>query len=167
MKFVSATVFCLLLGLAPGETKASRWIDVSADGAVTFLGVLSDVSTNTLWACEIGPRSAPGAPSTSTLLSFDLTRGAPKTRWKLPGDSSLCNDFTIGPDHALYVSDTFNSTIYWVRPGTTVGEVFINNRALDGIDGLTFLDGVLYANNVVAGTIWRIPKTRAARLAIR
>jgi hypothetical protein len=165
MKFVSATVFCLLLGLAPGETKASRWIDVSADGAVTFLGVLSDVSTNTLWACEIGPRSAPGAPS--TLLSFDLTRGAPKTRWKLPGDSSLCNDFTIGPDHALYVSDTFNSTIYWVRPGTTVGEVFINNRALDGIDGLTFLDGVLYANNVVAGTIWRIPKTRAARLAIR
>ncbi len=142
---------------AKGETKAKPWIDVSADGAVTFLGVLSDVSTNTLWACEIGPRSAPGVPSPSTLLSFDLTSGAPKTRWKLPGDSSLCNDFTIGPDHALYVSDTFNSTIYRVRPGTTVGEVFINNRVLDGIDGLTFLDGVLYANNVIADTIWRIP----------
>jgi len=142
---------------AKGETKAKPWIDVSADGAVTFLGVLSDVSTNTLWACEIGPRSAPGVPSPSTLLSFDLTSGAPKTRWKLPGESSLCNDFTIGPDRALYVSDTFNSTIYRVRPGTTVGEVFINSRALDGIDGLTFLDGVLYANNVIADTIWRIP----------
>jgi len=142
---------------AKGATKAEPWIDVSADGAVTFLGVLADASTNTLWACEIGPRSAPGAPSPSTLLSFDLTSGAPKTRWKLPGDSSLCNDFTVGPDHALYVSDTFNSTIYRVRPGTTVGEVFINNRALDGIDGLTFMDGVLYANNVSADTIWRIP----------
>jgi len=140
-----------------GATKAKPWIDVSADGAVTFLGVLSDASTNTLWACEIGPRSAPGAPSPSSLLSFDLTTGGPKTRWMLPGDTSLCNDFTIGPDHALYVSDTFNSTIYRVRPGASVGEVFIKNRALDGIDGLTFLDGVLYANNVTADTIWRIP----------
>lgn len=110
---------------AKGETHAKPWIDVSADGAVTFLGVLSDVSTNMLWACEIGPRSAPGAPSPSSLLSFDLTTGGPKTRWGLPGDNSLCNDFTIGPDHALYVSDTFNSTIYRVRPGTTMGEVFI------------------------------------------
>ena len=198
MRFVSAAVFCLLVGLSPtalaitvttdagaepesitaapdgglilgsatkptiyraakGETRASRWIDASADGAVTFLGVLSDFSTNTLWACEIGPRNAPGTPSPSTLLSFDLTSGALKTRWKLPGDSSLCNDFTVGPDHALYVSDTFNSTIYRLPPGKTAGEVFITNRALDGIDVLTFLDGVLYANNVVAGTIWRIP----------
>jgi hypothetical protein len=142
---------------AKGETKAKPWIDVSADGAVTFLGVLSDVSTNTLWACEIGPRSAPGVPSPSSLLSFDLTSGAPKGRWKLPGDSSLCNDFTIGPDHALYVSDTFNGIIYRVRPGTAEGEVFVKSRALDGIDGLTFLDGVLYANNVVGDSIWRIP----------
>jgi hypothetical protein len=139
---------------AKGETKAKPWIDVSADGPVTLLGVLSDVSTNTLWACETGPRNP---PSPSTLLSFDLTSGAPKSRWKLPGDASLCNDFTIGPDHALYISDTFNSTIYRLRPGSTVGEVFISNRVLDGVDGLTFLDGVLYANNVAADTIWRIP----------
>src|ERR1700690_1797614 len=111
MKFVSAAVLCLLLGLTPaafaititadgaepesitaapdgglilgsatkptiyraakGETKAKPWIDVSADGTVTFLGVLSNVSTNTLWACEIGPRGAPGVPFSSTLLSFD------------------------------------------------------------------------------------------------
>jgi sugar lactone lactonase YvrE len=143
---------------AKGETKATPWIDVSADGNVTFLGVLSDASTNTLWACEIGPRGAPGTPSPSSLLSFDLTKGgAAKTRWKLPGDSSLCNDFTIGPDHALYVSDTFNSTIYRLKPGATEGEVLIKNRALDGIDGITFLDGVLYVNNVSGDSIWRIP----------
>ena len=39
----------------------------------------------------------------------------------------------------------------------TEGAVFINNRALDGIDGLTFMDGILYANSVIADTNWRIP----------
>ena len=111
---------------AKGETKAKPWIDVSADGPVTLLGVLSDFSTNTLWACEAKPRNP---PSPSTLLSFDLTSGAPKSRWKLPGDSSLCNDFTIGPDHGLYISDTFNSTIYRLRPGSTVGEVLLYKRS--------------------------------------
>jgi hypothetical protein len=147
---------------AKGETKAKPWIDVSADGAVSFLGVLSDVSTNTLWACELGPRGAAGAPGTrppspSTLLSFDLTSGAAKARWKLPGDSSVCNDITIGPDHAAYVSDTLSATIYRVSPGASVGEVFIKDHALAGIDGLTFLDGVLYANDVTSSTIWRVP----------
>lgn len=146
----------LIYRAAKGETKAKPWIDVSADGPVTFLGVLSDVSTNTLWGCEIGPRTA-GNPSFSALLSFDLTTGARKTRWQLPGPISLCNDFTIGPDHALYVSDTFGSNIYRVRPGSGDGELFLNNRALDGIDGLTFLNGVLYVNNVIGDTIWRIP----------
>lgn len=142
---------------AKGETKAKPWIDVSADGAVTFLGVMADASSNTLWACEIGPRTAPGAPAPSTLLSFDLASGKAKSRWKLPGESSLCNDIAIGPDHAAYVSDTFNSTIFRVAPGASEGTVYINSRALDGIDGLTFMDGVLYANNVIADTIWRIP----------
>src|ERR1700723_3046137 len=41
---------------AKGETKAKPWIDVSADGAGSFLGVLSDVSTHTLLACGRGPR---------------------------------------------------------------------------------------------------------------
>jgi len=142
---------------AKGESSAKPWINVGADGNVTFLGVLADAASNTLWACEIGPRSAPGAPAPSTLLSFNLSSGAAKSRWKLPGDSSLCNDIAIGPDKAAYVSDTFNSTIFRVAPGANEGTVFITNRALDGIDGLTFLDGVLYANNVIGQSIWRIP----------
>ena len=144
---------------AKGETKAKPWIDVSADGAVTFLGVLSDVSTNTLWACEIGPRSAPGTPSPSTLLSFDLTSGAPKTRWKLPGDSSLCNDFYHRPGSLpLYVQRHLQLHHLPAASGFRLwARSFINNRALDGIDGVTFMDGVLYANNVFADTLWRIP----------
>jgi streptogramin lyase len=142
---------------AKGETSAKSWISVAADGNVTFLGVLADAPANTLWACEIGPRGAPGQPAPSTLLSFDLTSGAPKSRWKLPGDSSVCNDIAIGPDKAAYVSDTANNAIFRVAPGATEGTLLTNSRAISGIDGLAFVDGVLYANSVVTDTIWRIP----------
>ena len=142
---------------AKNATKAEPWIDVSADGAVSFLGVMSDPSSSTLWACELGPRTTPGAPAPSTVLSFDLTSGKQKTRWRLPGDASVCNDIAIGPDQAAYISDTLNSAIYRIPARKSEGELFIKNRVLDGIDGLCFLDGVLYANNVAADTIWRIP----------
>jgi streptogramin lyase len=142
---------------AKGETQAKPWISVAADGNVSFLGVLADAASNTLWACELGPRTAPGQPAPSTLLSFDLTSGAPKTRWKLPGDSSVCNDIAIGPDKAAYVSDTGNNAIFRVAPGATEGTLLTNARSLAGIDGLAFLDGVLYANSVITQTLWRIP----------
>jgi hypothetical protein len=142
---------------AKGATKAKVFIDASSEGAaVSFLGVLADAHTNTLWACQII-----GAPDSSNrhsiLRGFDLASGTPKFRWALPGDVNLCNDFTIGPDQALYVSDTFGSRIFRVRPGAQDGELLIQSRALDGIDGITFLNGVLYANNVISNNLYRIP----------
>src|ERR1700733_7066518 len=38
---------------AKGATKAEVFIDASSEGPVTFLGVLADAATNTLWACQI------------------------------------------------------------------------------------------------------------------
>ncbi|MGA2057466.1 MAG: hypothetical protein ABSG88_19415 [Bradyrhizobium sp.] len=99
---------------AKGETQAKVFIDVSAaEGNVSFLGVLADGATNTLWACQI---IGTGKNRHSILRSFDLASGAPKFRWPLPGDINLCNDFVIGPDKALYVSDTFGSKIFRLKP---------------------------------------------------
>ena len=44
-----------------GSDKAEVFVDVSADGAGSFLGVLADASTNTLWACQIYT-TPPGSP---------------------------------------------------------------------------------------------------------
>jgi hypothetical protein len=146
----------IILGSAKGETQAKVFIDLSADGNVSFLGMLADAPSNTLWACEL--KATPGVQGrTSTLRSFDLKSGAPKISWALPGDSSTCNDIAIGPDKAAYFTDTSNSRIYRIRPGQTGAEMVIQNRVLDGVDGLAFMGGVLYANNVAANTIWRIP----------
>src|ERR1700755_1265106 len=91
------------------------------------------------------------------LRGFYLSTGAQKLRWNLPGDNSTCNDFAVGPDKALYISDTANAKIYRLAPGASSAELWFENRLLNGIDGITFLDGVLYVNNVAFNKIYRIP----------
>ena len=146
---------------AKGASEAKVFIDVSAaEGNVSFLGVLADSSTNTLWACQI---IGTGKNRHSILRSFDLTSAAPKLRWPLPGDINLCNDFVVGPDKALYVSDTFGSRIFSLKPGASEPELLIEDRTLDGIDGITFLGNELYVNNVISNNLYRIPLDQAGK----
>jgi hypothetical protein len=141
--------------VAKGEAQGKVFIDVSAtDGNVSFLGVLADAPTNTLWACQI---IGTGKNRHSMLRSFDLTSGAPKLKWPLPGEINLCNDFVVGPDKALYIADTFGSKIFRLKPGSDVPELLIEDRTLDGVDGITFLGNDLYVNNVISNNLYRIP----------
>jgi hypothetical protein len=139
-----------------GTDQADLFVDVSADGPVSFLGVLSDAATGTLWACEIYT-TAPGGPRHSALRGFDLKTGAAKFRWDLPGDQNLCNDFVIGPDKALYVSDTMGGKIWRLKPGAATAELFSDDRTLLGIDGITFVGDTLYENNVIFNKLYRVP----------
>jgi sugar lactone lactonase YvrE len=149
----------------PGSTTVEKFVDASAEGPGTFFfGMLADAATNTLWACQLTP--VPGAKPLrrhTALRGFDLATGAQKLRWDLPGDNSTCNDFAIGPDKALYISDTANSRIYKLAAGATAAELFLEDRALYGIDGITFLDGVLYVNNVFSNNLYRIPVDAAGK----
>jgi sugar lactone lactonase YvrE len=143
----------------PGSTTAEQFIDVSAEGPGTFfLGMLADASTNTLWTCQLTPvpNTTPRQLHTA-LRSFDLATGAPKIRWDLPGDSNLCNDFTIGPDKALYITDTIPGRIFRLPAGASTAELYLEHSTLRGVDGITFLDGVLYVNNVIFNKLYRIP----------
>ena len=147
-----------------GATTAEKFIDVSAEGPGTiFLGMLADGASNTLWTCQLMP--VPGTMQRrSALRSFTLDTGAAKIRWSLPGDNSTCNDFTIGPDKALYISDTANSKIYRLPAGAAVADLFLEDRtALAGIDGLTFLNGTLYVNNVRTSKVYRVPVDAAGK----
>jgi hypothetical protein len=147
----------------PGSTTPEKFVDASAEGPGTFFfGQLADVATNTLWACQLTP--VPGTTNRHTALrGFDLSTGAQKLRWNLPGDNSVCNDFSIGPDKALYISDTANSKIYRLPAGATSAELFLEDHALYGIDGITFLDGTLYVNNVFSNNLYRIPVDAAGK----
>jgi len=149
----------------PGSRRAEVFIDASSEGSGTyFLGMLADAATNTLWACEIieKPGTTP-ANTLSVLRSFDLTTGSAKLRWQLPGESNLCNDFSIAPDKALYISDTVNGRIYRLPADNINGELFVEDPALNGIDGITFLNGTLYVNNLFANKLYRIPIDNAGK----
>ena len=149
----------------PGSTTAEKFVDASAEGAGTFFfGMLADAATNTLWTCQLTP-----VPDTTpvkrhtALRGFDLSTGAQKLRWNLPGDNSTCNDFAVGPDKALYIADTANSKIYKLPAGASAAELFLEDRALYGIDGITFLNGTLYVNNVFSNNLYRIPVDAAGK----
>jgi hypothetical protein len=149
----------------PGSSTAEKFIDASAEGPGTFFfGMLADAATNTLWTCQLTPvpNTTPVQRHTA-LRSFDLSTGAPKIRWNLPGDNNVCNDFAIGPDKALYITDTINSKIYKLPAGASTAELFLEDRALYGIDGITFLDGTLYVNNVFSNNLYRIPVDAAGK----
>jgi sugar lactone lactonase YvrE len=139
-----------------GADKATVFVDASSEGAVNFLGMLADGATNTLWACQIYPAKS-DATTRSALRGFDLNTGAAKFRWELPGTPNLCNDFVVGPDKALYISDTFGAKIWRLKPGAKVPDMLSDDRTLSGIDGITFIGDTLYENNVIFNKLYRVP----------
>src|ERR1700678_3144923 len=149
----------------PGSTTVEKFVDASAEGPGTFFfGMLADGASNTLWACQLTP--VPGTTPVkrhTALRGFDLSTGAEKLRWNLPGENSTCNDFAIGPDRALYITDTANSRIYKLPAGATSADLFLEDHALYSIDGITFLDGTLYVNNVFSNNLYRIPVDAAGK----
>jgi sugar lactone lactonase YvrE len=149
----------------PGSTAAEKFVDASAEGTGTFFfGMLADAATNTLWACQLTPvPDTTPAKRHTALRGFDLSTGVQKLRWDLPSDNSTCNDFSVGPDKALYITDTANSKIYKLPAGATTAELFLEDRALYGIGGITFLDGTLYVNNVFSNNLYRIPVDAAGK----
>jgi sugar lactone lactonase YvrE len=149
----------------PGSTTADKFVDASAEGAGTFFfGMLADAAAKTLWTCQLTPM--PGVTPVkrhTALRGFDLSTGVQKLRWDLPGENSTCNDFSIGPDKALYITDTANGKIYKLPAKASAAELFLDDRALDGIDGITFSNRTLYVNNVRSNKLYRIPVDSAGK----
>jgi len=164
--FVGSASTPFVYKVPPGSTTAEKFVDASAEGPGTFFfGMLADAGAKTLWTCQLTP-----VPDTkpvqrhTALRGFDLSTGAQKVRWNLPGDNSTCNDFSIGPDKALYITDTANGKIYKLAAGASTADLFLEDVAsLRGIDGITFLNGTLYVNNVITNKIYRIPVDAAGK----
>ena len=149
-----------------GSTVAEKFIDASGQGPGTFFfGMLADPASKTLWTCQLTP-----VPNTdpvrrhTALRGFDLSTGAPRIRWNLPGDNSTCNDFAIGPHHALYITDTANGRIFRLPAGASSAKLLLEDpQLLKGIDGISFLGGKLFVNNVITNRIYRIPLDRTGK----
>jgi hypothetical protein len=151
--------------VSSGSSTAEKFVDASSEPSGTFFfGMLADAASHTLWACQLTP--IPGTTPVrkhTALRSFDLSTGAPKLRWDLPGEDTTCNDFAIGPDKALYITDTTSAKIFRLPAGASAAELYLEHRTLMGVDGITFLDGTLYVNNVFFNKLYRIPVDAAGK----
>lgn len=157
--FVGSASTPFVYRIKKGTTTVEPFVDATAEGPGTFFfGQLADNATNTLWTCQLTP--VPGVTPVqrhTALRGFDMATGKEKLRWNLPGDNSTCNDIAIGPDKALYISDTANARIYRLPAGANSAELYLEHRNLTGIDGLTFLNGALYFNSVFFNNLYRVP----------
>jgi sugar lactone lactonase YvrE len=164
--FVGSASSPFVYKVRPGSATAEKFVDASAEGPGTFFfGMLADAGAKTLWTCQLTPVGDTRPVKRHTAVrGFDLSTGAEKRRWNLPGENSTCNDLSVGPDKALYISDTSNAKIYRLPAGASTGELFLEDTALlRGIDGITFLDGTLYVNSVSMSKIYRIPVDTAGK----
>ena len=143
--------------IRPGSTTPEVFIDASAEGPGTFFfGQLVDGST--VWSCMLTPIAGVTPVARKTyLIGSDLATGKRKLRWELPGASTVCNDMAVGPDKALYISDTANAKIFRLPAGAQSAELWLDHRNVTGIDGLTFLNGTLYYNSVFFNNLYRVP----------
>ncbi len=147
---------------APGAKTAEPWIHLTGDQTGSTSGVLADVASNTLWACVMAhPANTPRPPAMNlrhtSIRSFDLTTGAFKARYELPGANNVCNDIAVAPDHTLYATDTLGSSIARLKPGAAAMEAWLTDKQLAGVDGIAFVGANLYVNTVGTGKIYRVP----------
>lgn len=83
-----------------------------------------------------------------------------KANYPFASATNGCNDISIAPDRAIFVADSSNARLQRLAPGGNALEVWFEDKEdLDGLDGVDFMDGKLYVNNVRTGHIYRIPMT--------
>jgi hypothetical protein len=63
----------------------------------------------------------------------------------------------VGPDKALYISDTTGAKIWRLKPGATVPELFSDDQTLLGIDGITFIGDTLWYGERMADRAHSMP----------
>lgn len=151
-----------ILRVAPGSSTAETWVQPGAFDTRSIFGVLADDARGVLWVCSNdasgmgieGPNSVEGA----FVKSFDLATGEGRDSVPLPTQPAICNDLAIGPDGALYVTNTAQPQILRLPPGAGAMEVWAEDaRLAGGLDGLAFgTDGALYVNTFISGELFRI-----------
>ncbi len=143
-----------------GSAVAEPWIAPDAqNGLTSAFGVLADDNRGLLWVCNNPPFGGPPNPAAkSSLKSFDLVTGELLGNYDLPGDGPFaCNDIAVGQIAVTYVAETAGGRIFVLQPGANELELFAQDPAMVGIDGIAFGDdGEMYINNVRSNKMYRV-----------
>src|ERR1035437_533019 len=93
----------------PGASKATLWIEKSANKLSAVLGVVADDAHGRLWVCS-SDLNRLGEPV--SLKSFDIKSGALVGDYPFPESKGHCNDVVIAKDGTAYATDTPNARVF-------------------------------------------------------
>jgi sugar lactone lactonase YvrE len=150
--------------------KSVQFVKPGAYGSGALYGVLADPRHGLLWTCTNDfpgtPVKVAGADPGHWVKAFDLATGKGRISLRLPGEHAECNDFAVGSDGSVYISDSGLPHILRWRPGARELQVWLSDPRLGsddehskggGIDGITFgRDGAVYINNYYTGALFRV-----------
>lgn len=142
-----------------GEASAKVWIDPKTSGMTAVLGVFADERAGTLYACQVAIGAPPDkADGLSNLRAFDLSTGAAKAAYPMPGGAkALCNDIAVARNGDAYVSETIGGRILRLKKGASALEVWLSDPRLASVDGIAIgSDGQVYVNTVQTNRMFRI-----------
>jgi sugar lactone lactonase YvrE len=138
-----------------GTTTVTEFIKPGTNGLGAVFGIYADEKHKTLWVCSDHGDGGKGDPP--AVKTFDLTTGAAKGSYTLPGDHTFCNDIAVADNGTAYISDTDQGSLVMLKPGAKELEVASKDPLLKGIDGLAFGEKtVLYVNSVTENKLLRV-----------
>ena len=98
-----------------------RWSSRGATQGV--FGIVADPARNTLWAASSGSAHGGDPDARPTLLRFDLRNGRLKQRFEAPTGAKSFGDVALGPDGAVYVSESGAGRVFRAKPGAAALDV--------------------------------------------
>ena len=137
------------------STTVTEFIKPGSNGLNAVFGIYADEKHKILWVCSDRWDKGQGDPP--AVKTFDLTTGAAKGSYTLPGNATFCNDIAVAENGTAYISDTDQGSLVMLKPGAKELEVAAKNPLLKGIDGLAFGEKtVLYVNSVTENKLVRV-----------
>lgn len=161
-----------VMKIAPGSAPVP-FLKPGEHGTRSTFGVFADEKSNTLWVASNdisaigvkGPSDVEGA----WVKGFDLkSGGAPKFSARLPAAPAVGNDFAVGDDGTLFVTNVLGPQIFRLKPNAKEFDVFVQDDSLTGgLDGVAFDEaGAMIVNTFFTGELFRIDMKAGAPGAI-
>lgn len=143
---------------APGAVDPE--VFVPARPAFGVYGMIVDEAQGVLWACTYDDMLPPAQPA--HLKAYDLSTGAEKGTYALPGDSGFCNDVTLDDDGNVYATDSFANTIVRLPVGGEELEAWLTHALFAAgpgeitLNGIDHMDESIYVVKYATGELFNV-----------
>jgi hypothetical protein len=142
------------------DGKVRQFVQPNQEGFLQGLGMKIDKKNNRLWALS---NKQDSNQYTNRIHAFDLSSGKTVFQYSQTDTTPhLFNDLAIAPDGTLYITDTYYSAIYRLKPGAKTPDILLKSAALDFPNGLVFGKGKqLYIATYRHGLLQFDPATKS------